>query len=141
MLNITDVRVSLEQRQGSKCKAHATFILDDGLLISGFRLVEGESGLFLATPDKAISYRCSHCGKDTQLSHRYCSHCGNHTPWEHRPWEYLPSGAPKKFFAVAHPLTREVRELLFDLVYQEYQKLLAETTEQPYEENPPSQEE
>jgi Uncharacterized protein, involved in the regulation of septum location len=49
-MKITKVDVKPEEREGSRMKARAQVVIDDGLAIHNIRIIEGKNGLFIAMP-------------------------------------------------------------------------------------------
>lgn len=52
MLNVTDVKIRLTTAQNPKLKAFATIIIDDCFAIHDVKVIDGESGIFVAMPSK-----------------------------------------------------------------------------------------
>lgn len=51
-MEITDVRVKLEKRDNGKMKGRANVTIDNAILIHNIRILEGNSGMFLAMPSR-----------------------------------------------------------------------------------------
>ncbi len=51
-MNITDVRIRMVQKEGSKLKAVASITLDDAIAIHDIKIVEGTDGCFVAMPSR-----------------------------------------------------------------------------------------
>lgn len=52
MLNITDVRVRLVNKEDSKLKAIASITIDECFVIHEIRIIEGNNGCFVAMPSR-----------------------------------------------------------------------------------------
>lgn len=52
MLKVTSVRIELAERADSKLKAKATVEINNAFAIKDIRIVEGNSGLFVAMPSR-----------------------------------------------------------------------------------------
>lgn len=52
MLKVTSVRIELAERTDSKLKAKATVEINNAFAIKDIRIVEGNSGLFVAMPSR-----------------------------------------------------------------------------------------
>ena len=50
-MNITDAKVNKVADQG-KVKAYGSIVFDEGFIVRGFKLIEGEKGLFVAMPSR-----------------------------------------------------------------------------------------
>lgn len=55
MMEVTKVSVQKEEKQGSRVKGYAIIELDGVLKINGIRLIEGNSRLFAAMPNRKIA--------------------------------------------------------------------------------------
>lgn len=51
-LKITDVRIRLVDKEGSKLKAVATITIDDCFVVHDIKVVDGKAGYFIAMPNK-----------------------------------------------------------------------------------------
>lgn len=54
-MEVTKVSVQKEEKQGSRVKGYAIIELDGVLKINGIRLIEGNSRLFAAMPNRKIA--------------------------------------------------------------------------------------
>lgn len=52
MLNVTDVRVRLISKEGSKLKARVSMTIDECFVIHDIRIIEGANGLFVSMPNR-----------------------------------------------------------------------------------------
>ena len=52
MLNITDTKVRLAQKEDSKLKAIASIIIDDCFAIHDIKIIAGAGGVFVAMPSR-----------------------------------------------------------------------------------------
>ena len=61
----------------SKIKAYVDAVFDGQLMICGLKLIEGDSGLFLAFPSRKTVFCCPNCGTSNLLGKRtrYCRNC------------------------------------------------------------------
>ena len=53
-MEVTKVTVQKEEKQGSRVKGYAVIELDGVLKINGIRLIEGNSRLFAAMPNRKV---------------------------------------------------------------------------------------
>ena len=51
-MEITKVNVYPVEKENPKLKAFAEAYIDDGLVITGIRIINGQKGLFVAMPDR-----------------------------------------------------------------------------------------
>ena len=52
MLNITDVRIKLIEKEETKLKAVGSITIDNCFVIHEIRIIEGDKGLFVAMPSR-----------------------------------------------------------------------------------------
>jgi len=52
-MNITDVKVFL--RDSKQLRAFVNIVIDDAFIIRNIKVIEGENGLFVATPSRKLS--------------------------------------------------------------------------------------
>ena len=55
-MEVTQVRVYLKEKEGSKLKAFVDFTLDECLAIKGAKIIEGKSRVFVSMPGKINKY-------------------------------------------------------------------------------------
>lgn len=53
-MTITDVRVRLVTKEGSKLKATASVTFDNAFVVHDIKIIEGTEGLFVAMPSRKI---------------------------------------------------------------------------------------
>lgn len=54
-MEVTNVKVQKEERQGSRVKGYAVIELDGELKINGIRIIEGNERMFAAMPNRKTS--------------------------------------------------------------------------------------
>lgn len=52
MINITDVKIRMVNAENSKLKAVASIIVDECLAVHDIKIIEGDSGAFIAMPSR-----------------------------------------------------------------------------------------
>lgn len=117
-MEITEVRVSLREGGNRKLKAYATVTFDDCFVVRNIKVIEGNSGLFVAMPARKIKQFCPRCGKKIELKSKYCSQCGIQLPPSPRELE-----GDKSFQAhqdIAHPINQQFRDYLQKKVLDAY---------------------
>jgi stage V sporulation protein G len=55
MMEITNVRVRVVEKENSKMRGFASVTIDDQFVVHDIRILEGDNGLFLAMPSKQIA--------------------------------------------------------------------------------------
>ena len=56
IMEVTQVKVYLKEKEGSKLKAFVDFTLDECLAIKGAKIIEGKSRVFVSMPGKNNKY-------------------------------------------------------------------------------------
>ena len=54
-MKISDIRVRLVQKEGSKLKAVASMTIDDCFVVHDIKVIEGNEGYFIAMPSRKAS--------------------------------------------------------------------------------------
>lgn len=55
MMEITNVRVRVVEKENSKMRGFASVTIDNQFVVHDIRILEGEDGLFLAMPSKQVA--------------------------------------------------------------------------------------
>jgi len=62
-VEITEVRVSLKDNNSKKLKAYVTVTFDNSFVVRNIKVIEGNSGIFVAMPTRKAKQFCPRCGK------------------------------------------------------------------------------
>jgi stage V sporulation protein G len=147
-VEITEVKISLREGGNKKLKAYTTVTFDDCFVVRNIKVIEGNSGLFVAMPARKMKQFCPRCGKKIDLKSRYCSQCGTQLP--PAPRDMDQTKASQIHQDIAHPINQQFRDYLqkkvLDAYHQEKAKAPESTTTpeanlDTHEENTSSQEE
>ncbi len=77
-MQITEVRVKLVSSPRDKLRAFCSITIDDLFVVRDLKVIEGQSGAFVAMPSRKRTVRCDGCrAKNPQLA-RFCNECGRH---------------------------------------------------------------
>ncbi|MBU2102624.1 MAG: SpoVG family protein [Candidatus Omnitrophica bacterium] len=117
-MEITEVRISLRENEGKRLKAYATVTFDNSFAVRNIKVVEGNSGLFVAMPAKKMKQFCARCGKKVEVGSRYCNHCGVQLPLA--PRDSTPEGKHAIHQDLAHPINQQFRDYLQGKVLDSY---------------------
>ncbi|MDD5584693.1 MAG: septation protein SpoVG family protein [Candidatus Omnitrophica bacterium] len=120
-MEITEVRISLRDNEGKRLKAYATVTFDNSFAVRNIKVVEGNSGLFVAMPAKKMKQFCPRCGKKVDVGSHYCNHCGVQLP--PAPREANPGTIANKQAThqdLAHPINQQFRDYLQSKVLDSY---------------------
>jgi stage V sporulation protein G len=108
-MNITEIRIALGAEDDQPVRAYCSVSFDNCLAIHDVRLLQVGDRMFVAMPNRKRTAPCLACQSRNTVESRYCNYCGNRlAAGENRD----PADGAKKFFDIAHPLTREFREEL-----------------------------
>jgi len=117
-VEITEVRISLREGGNKKLKAYATVTFDDCFVVRNIKVIEGNSGLFVAMPARKMKQFCPRCGKKVDLKSRYCSQCGVQLPPP--PRDLDQTKASQIHQDLAHPINQQFRDYLQKKVLDAY---------------------
>ena len=79
-MDITEVRVSLRDGEGKRLKAYVTVTFDNSFVVRNIKVIEGNSGLFVAMPARKAKQFCPRCGKKVDVGGKHCCYCGVQLP-------------------------------------------------------------
>ncbi|UCC94832.1 MAG: SpoVG family protein [Candidatus Omnitrophota bacterium] len=136
-MDITEVRVSLTEREGRRLKAYATITLDNSFVVRNIKVVEGNNGLFVAMPARKMKQFCPRCGKKVDMGSRYCNHCGVQLP---PPPKDLTTNRQATHQDLAHPINQEFRDYLQSKVLDAYYREKEAAGKEPRKTETPQEE-
>ncbi|MBD3246500.1 MAG: hypothetical protein GF333_05755 [Candidatus Omnitrophica bacterium] len=108
-MEITEVRVSLIERDGKRLKAYATVTFDNSFVVRNIKVVEGNNGLFVAMPARKMKQFCPRCGKKVDVGSKFCNHCALQLP---PPSGDLATNRQATHQDLAHPINQQFRDYL-----------------------------
>ena len=117
-MEITEVRISLREGGNKKLKAYATVTFDDCFVVRNIKVIEGNTGLFVAMPARKMKQFCPRCGKKVDLNSKFCSQCGNELALVAREPERTKSSQIHQ--DLAHPINQQFRDYLQKKVLDAY---------------------
>jgi len=126
-MEITEVRVSLRESEGKRLKAYATVTFDNSFVVRNIKVIEGNSGLFVAMPARKLKQFCPRCGKKVDVGSQYCNHCAVQLPPAPRNGEEARGATHQD---LAHPINQEFRDYLQSKVLDAYQQEKASPTKE-----------
>ncbi|MCM8757661.1 MAG: SpoVG family protein [Candidatus Omnitrophica bacterium] len=121
-MEITEVRIFLKESPDKKLKAYATVTFDNAFVVRNIKVIEGQSGLFIAMPSRRIKYPCPKCGFKNESRAKYCSQCATQLPLPQRPFGAKGINSQMEHKDIAHPITQSFREYLQKRVLEAYEK-------------------
>ncbi|MCC6239164.1 MAG: septation protein SpoVG family protein [Phycisphaerales bacterium] len=133
-MQLTEIRISLCSEPANRLKAFCSLIFDDSLVIRDVKLIEGNSGLFVAMPSRKICDHCPRCREKNHLRARFCNQCGCRLDDQRYLHFQSGNGRPRlKLHAdIAHPIHAAGRLDLEGRVLQAYQQELARSRQPGY---------
>ncbi|HTY45104.1 MAG TPA: septation protein SpoVG family protein [Patescibacteria group bacterium] len=122
-MEITEVKIFLKDSPDKKLKAYATVTFDNAFVVRNIKVIEGNSGLFIAMPSRKIKQPCVKCGFKNEARSKYCNQCGTQLPLAPRmPVAEAEAGAQSEHKDIAHPITQSFREYLQKKVLEAYEQ-------------------
>lgn len=115
-MEITEVRISLREHEGKRLKAYATVTFDNSFVVRNIKVIQGNSGLFVAMPARKMKQFCPRCGKKVEMDSRYCSNCGAQMPPQKEP----DANRQSLHQDLAHPINQQFRDYLQSKVLDAY---------------------
>ena len=121
-MDITEVRIFLKNSPDKKLKAYATVTFDNAFVVRNIKVIEGNSGLFIAMPSRKIKQPCPKCGFRNEARSKYCNMCAASLPIQARPITEDKDAAQSEHKDIAHPITQSFREYLQKKVLEAYEQ-------------------
>ena len=116
-MEITEVRIKLMDNPEDRLRGFCSITFDDCFVVRDLKIIEGNSGPFVAMPSRKLTSNCSKCGTKNHLRANYCNHCGNRR--KQNRIEQDGDGRAKLYADIAHPVNAECREMIQNRVIQE----------------------
>jgi len=136
-MEITEVRVSLRESEGKRLKAYATITFDNSFVVRNIKVIEGNSGLFVAMPARKLKQFCPRCGKKVDVGSQYCNHCGVQLPPAPRGVEENRQATHQD---LAHPINQEFRDYLQSKVLDAYHQEKSSPSKEQHSRDPKPEE-
>lgn len=120
-MNITEVRIFPTKSKDGRLKAYATMTFDDWFVVRNVKIIQGNTGLFVAMPSRKVMDPCPKCGFKNVRGSKFCNDCGGHIS---RP--PVQSDDPRKrqneHMDIAHPIKQECRVYIQDKILDGFKK-------------------
>ena len=121
-MEITEVRIFLKESPDKKLKSYATVTFDNAFVVRNIKVIQGNSGLFIAMPSRRLKTPCPKCGFRNELHSKFCNQCGAQLPQSFRPVSAETSTAQSEHKDICHPITQTFREYLQKKVLEAHDK-------------------
>jgi stage V sporulation protein G len=119
-MEITETRIFLRESPDKKLKAYATVTFDNAFVVRNIKVIEGNSGLFIAMPSRKIKYMCQKCSFRNEAKSKFCNQCASPLPDFERGVPQSPDKTQSEHRDIAHPITQSFREYLQKKVLDAY---------------------
>ena len=117
-IEITDIRVKLMEGAEDRLRGFCSITFDNSFVIRDLKIIQGNSGPFVAMPSRKISDSCPRCRSKNHLKARFCNHCGSRlTP--NRQY-HDPETRSRLYADIAHPINASSREAIQNSVLKEF---------------------
>lgn len=122
-MEITEVRVYLTSDTSDGLMACVSVVLDGCFLIKDIKVILSRDGhyLIVAMPYRSLMDRCESCNGRNNVLARYCCWCGDDLP-DNRA-KKRDNGKSLLYSDIAHPVTKECRELFRTAILKEYHRM------------------
>jgi stage V sporulation protein G len=128
IVEITEVRIKLMDEPGERLKAFCSITFDNCFVVRDLKIIEGQTGPFVAMPSRKLTAHCPQCGMKNHLRAQFCNQCGSRQSQDRMPLD--ADGRAKLYADIAHPINSSCRELIQENVVREYE-LELERAKQP----------
>ncbi|MCK4860080.1 MAG: septation protein SpoVG family protein [Candidatus Omnitrophica bacterium] len=121
-MEITEVRISLKEKERSRLKAFTTITFDNCFVVRDIKVIDGSKGLFVAMPSKKIRVPCLQCNFRNEIGSKYCGQCGARLETALEPRTGDENVRQEEHRDIAHPITMEFRNYIQNKVLEVYEK-------------------
>ena len=127
-MEVTEVRIKLINNPEDRLRGFCSVTFDNCFVVRDLKIIEGNSGPFVAMPSRKLTDHCSKCRSKNHLRANFCNQCG--TKLVHNRVEHDSGGRAKLYADVAHPVNAACREKIQRHVVEELEKEI-ELSSQP----------
>ena len=127
-MEVTEVRVKLINSPEDRLRGFCSVTFDNSFVVRDLKIIEGNSGPFVAMPSRKLTDNCGNCRTKNHLRANFCNQCGKKLT--HNRVEHDAGGRAKLYADVAHPVNAACREMIQLRVVEEFKKEL-ELSAQP----------
>lgn len=117
-MEITEVRIKLMENSEDRLRAFCSITFDDCFVIRDLKIIEGNSGPFVAMPSRKLTLHCRSCNTKNHLRARFCNNCGKRLPADN--FDFDDHGRAKLYADIAHPINADCREQIQNRVIGEF---------------------
>jgi len=129
-MEITEVRIKLMESSEDRLRGFCSVTFDSCFVVRDLKIIDGNSGPFVAMPSRKLTSNCSKCRTKNHLRANYCNQCGQKLR-QVRPHQGS-DGRAKLYADIAHPINAKCREMIQNRVIEELKKEQALSREPGY---------
>ena len=119
-MKVTEVRIKLINNPADRLRGFCSVTFDNCFVVRDLKIIEGDSGPFVAMPSRKLTDNCRKCRSKNHLRTNFCNQCGEKLI--HNRLEHDSGGRAKLYADVAHPVNAACREMIQRRVAEELQK-------------------
>ena len=129
-MEVTEVRIKLINNPEDRLRGFCSVTFDNCFVVRDLKIIEGNSGPFVAMPSRKLTDHCNKCRSKNHLRANFCNQCG--TKLVHNRVEHDSGGRAKLYADVAHPVNAACREKIQRHVVEELKKEMELSTQPGY---------
>jgi len=118
-MKITEVRIFPTESKDGKLKAFATMTFDDWFVVRNVKVIQGNSGLFVAMPSRKAVESCPKCRFKNVVGSKFCNQCGQQLK-EPVILPYAENEKVNSHMDIAHPITQDCRVYIQEQILKAY---------------------
>lgn len=119
-MEITEVRIKLMESSEDRLRGFCSVTFDTAFVVRDLKIIEGNSGPFVAMPSRKLTSNCKRCHTKNHLRANYCNNCGQKLKQIKPPQG--SDGRAKLYADIAHPINAACREMIQNRVIEELEK-------------------
>jgi stage V sporulation protein G len=117
-MEITEVRIKLMEDSDDRLQAFCSITFDNSFVVRDLKIIDGNSGPFVAMPSRKLTSHCHQCGSKNHLKAPYCNQCGARQRDDRTVRD--AEGRAKLYADIAHPINSACREMIQNRVIAEF---------------------
>jgi len=116
-MEITEVRIKLMEESEDRLRGFCSITFDHCFVVRDLKIIQGNSGPFVAMPSRKLTGNCKKCGTKNHLRANYCNNCGEKLV--NQQILYDSTGRAKLYADIAHPVNARCREMIQRRIVEE----------------------
>lgn len=116
-MEITEVRIKLMEESEDRLRGFCSITFDHCFVVRDLKIIQGNSGPFVAMPSRKLTANCRKCGTKNHLRANYCNNCG--VKITSQPIMFDATGRAKLYADIAHPVNARCREMIQRRIVEE----------------------